>query len=208
VSRIEGDLPIPGDVEAVANGVGMTGEDFRYNCHGASIALVKSGQYPGARVARGAALGVLGQHSWVVIGDPYDKGAQIIDATLWSYDPKVQKVWTGTGRDGVHTPHGAGHLFQATPPSHHGGDTLHLTPTTPLSEKANDFLRMIGAPFDNRGWMEVAHLPVGGGWPAREIIEAMLDTPGLGVFVPIDIQGMLTDRNPGGLYLPGEERAA
>jgi hypothetical protein len=48
----------------------------------------------------------------------------------------------------------------------------------------------------------VSHAPVLG-WPAGEIIEAVCDTPGLGeVIVPVDRIGMLTDRNPDGLYLP------
>lgn len=38
------------------------------------------------------------------------------------------------------------------------------------------------------------------GWPAPEIIEAMMDTDGLGALVPIDIRGMLTGRNPGEAY--------
>ena len=37
-------------------------------------------------------------------------------------------------------------------------------------------------------------------WPAGEIFAAMDDTEGLKALVPIDKLGMLTDRNPGGLY--------
>jgi hypothetical protein len=40
------------------------------------------------------------------------------------------------------------------------------------------------------------------GWPAAEIIDAIYNTPELTTWVPIDIVGMLTDRNPKGLYLP------
>jgi hypothetical protein len=196
-------LPIPEDVRILATNIGMDPENVRHNCHGASLALVKSGLYPGARVARGLAKGIVGQHSWVVAGDPYDPDAHIVDMTLWSYDPEVRAIWQGTGRDGVHAPHQSGHVLTGTPPQHHGGETIHLTPRTPLGPRAADFLRLIGAPFDARGWMQVAHLPVQG-WESREVIEAMLDTPSLAVFVPIDIQGMVTDRNPGGLYLPGD----
>jgi hypothetical protein len=40
------------------------------------------------------------------------------------------------------------------------------------------------------------------GWPAAEIVAAIADTPSLAAYVPIDLLGMLTDRNPGKLYLP------
>lgn len=43
-------------------------------------------------------------------------------------------------------------------------------------------------------------------WPAAEIIAAIDDTKALSALVPIDILGMLTDRNPSGLYLPGDEK--
>jgi hypothetical protein len=33
----------------------------------------------------------------------------------------------------------------------------------------------------------------------------MDDTPDLEALVPIDLLGMLTDRNPGGLYLPSNK---
>lgn len=193
-------IPIPADVAELAEALEIAPERVRQNCHAVSLLIVQTGLFPDARVARGSARGVLGQHSWVVHGDPYDKDSRIIDATLWSYDSSVKSIWTGTGRDGVHVPHGSGHVLTGNPPSHHGGETIHLTPSTPLSPDALRFLRLIGAPLDYRGWHEVAHLPVGG-WPAREVIEALLDTPSLAALVPIDVQGMLTNRNPGRLYL-------
>ncbi|QGJ88930.1 hypothetical protein PBI_TEAMOCIL_79 [Microbacterium phage Teamocil] len=194
------DLPMPEDVALLMGRIDFPLDRVAHNCHAVSHAIVASGIVPGARVARGAAVGVIGQHSWVVAdGGPYDMDAHIIDATIWSYDATVPRVWQGTYRDGVHRPHGWGHFMQGDKPSHHGGETVTLTPSTPLSIEANMFLHMLGE-LDNRGWMQVAHLPVQG-WPAREVIEAMLDTPNLAVFVPVDIAGMLTDRNPGGLYL-------
>jgi hypothetical protein len=45
------------------------------------------------------------------------------------------------------------------------------------------------------------------GWPSSEIIAAMDDTDELRALVPIDILGMVTDRNPGGLYLSETEGA-
>jgi hypothetical protein len=53
--------------------------------------------------------------------------------------------------------------------------------------------------LDIRGWHVLAHSPVRG-WPAAEIIGAMYDTPRLKMIPPIDIVGMLTDKNPNGLY--------
>jgi hypothetical protein len=39
------------------------------------------------------------------------------------------------------------------------------------------------------------------GWPAREVLEAFLDQhPTMAPLVPIDLVGMLTDRNPQELY--------
>lgn len=63
---------------------------------------------------------------------------------------------------------------------------------------------MVG-PLDRPGWMRLASCPVGG-WPAAEVLAAMDDTPALQTLVPIDRLGMLTDRNPGGLYLAGKEK--
>ena len=47
----------------------------------------------------------------------------------------------------------------------------------------------------------LAHAPVEM-WPAAEILAAIENTEELHGRVPIDIRGMLTDENPGGLYLP------
>jgi hypothetical protein len=193
--------PIPPMVRTLADNMGFPAIRVPQNCHAVSLALVQSGLAgPDARVVRGWAKGVSSQHSWVAVGDAYDMDAHIIDATLWSYDDSVPDVWQGTLRDGIHHPHGAGHFMKGTtPPQHEGGKTIHLTPSTPLSREANRFLSSIGAPFDRPGWSRVAHLPVEG-WPAKEIIEAILDTDSLAVLVPIDIAGNLTDRNPSGLY--------
>jgi hypothetical protein len=198
-------VTIPEDVRALSENIGRDPEQVYHNCHAVSLAIVKSGFWPNARVARGFAKGVgMSQHSWVVLGDPYDLDARIIDATLWSYDPSVPGIWEGTGRDGIHKPHGSGHFMMGDPPKHYGGETIHLTPKTPLSPKALRWLKNGGAPFDYRGWSDVGHLPVGG-WPAGEILRAMHESD-LGAIIPIDVLGMATDVNPSGLYLEGEER--
>lgn len=192
---------IPDDVMRLMSQIAFPLDRVAHNCHAVSLALVKSGVYPGARVARGTAKGVgVGQHSWVVAdGGPYDWDAHIIDATLWSYDPTVPRLWQGTYRDNMHRPHGWGHFTRGARPESGDGEAVTLTPKTPLTVESQLFLHLLG-PLDIRGWHAVAHLPVSG-WPAAEIIEAILDTPSLAVLVPVDIEGMLTNRNPGGLYL-------
>lgn len=201
MSRIAQDMPE--DVMRLMNSIAFPLDRVAHNCHAVSLAIVKSGIYPGARVARGTAVGVAGQHSWVVADfDPelsvYDPEAHIIDATLWSYDETVPRVWQGTYEDEVHRPHGWGHFLESRMPVNLGGRELRLRINRPSSQEARDFLAMLG-PLDAAGWSMVGRLPVGG-WPAREIIGYMLDTPGIDIHVPIDIEGHLTDRNPGGVY--------
>jgi hypothetical protein len=178
-------------------------DGFYHQCHAASHAIVNSGIFPVSRVARGTCHGVGGQHSWVVLSmDPYDSKARIVDPTLWSYVDAVDGLWTGNGRSKYrHTPHGTGSIWEYGKPEHCGGETITLNVTTPLSDAAQDFLDMVG-PLDARGWMVLASAPVGG-WPCREIITAMYQTPGIQGLIPIDIVGMITDLNPGNLYLAG-----
>jgi hypothetical protein len=176
--------------------------DWALQCHAASIRLVKSGVLDGpCRVARGSCSGVGGQHSWVVLGDDcFDDAAAIIDPTLWSYRSDVEGIWTGSYEDGMHTPHGKGSIWAWGRPNEAAfGQEVTLTPRKPWSTEAQAFLDRLG-PLDRRGWIMLAHAPVEG-WPAGEIIDAMCES-GLSAFVPIDIVGMLTDRNPSGLYLP------
>lgn len=187
------------EIEAV---IGTKQETWAHNCHGVSLSIVQSGVFGPSRVARGWCRGVGGQHSWVILGmDCYDPDAQIIDATLWSYDETVEGVWTGTYGDGRHHPHGEGSIWQYGCPAPPTGKVIELTPLTPLSRRAADFLHMASPKgLDRTGWNVLAHAPVEG-WPAAEIIAAMDNTPDLTHLVPIDILGMLTDRNPGGVYL-------
>lgn len=177
---------------------------WAFNCHAASAQLVKTEAFQNevgpCRVARGACVGVAGQHSWVVLGDNcYNDRATIVDPTLWSYDESVKGVWVGSYRDKLHRPHGKGSIFRWGRPDPAIGPEVKLTPTKPLSGGAQAFLELLG-PLDKNGWRILAHAPVEG-WPAGEIIEAMLDTEGLSQWIPIDIVGMVTDRNPEGLYL-------
>jgi hypothetical protein len=176
-------------------------------CHAASLKVVREASFR-ARVARGMGVGVGGQHSWIVVGDDcYDRDATIIDPTLWSYDAAVEGIWVGTMCDGRHLPFGWGSIWQWGRPHKAVGPAVELTPSTPWSDRARSFLDLLG-PLDVSGWSMLAHAPVQG-WPAGEILGAMCDTPHPSVpgatlagIIPIDIVGMLTDRNPSGLYLP------
>lgn len=181
----------------------MTGKPlsaYAHQCHAASIALVQSGLLPGPgdwRVARGSCKYVRGQHSWVVLGDVF-KPRLILDPTLWSYrevDPEVLVCGRALG---WHVPNGSGTLFW------HGDWINGDGPIVALDEEglsltARSFLAEIG-PMDVQGWARLASGPVERGWPAAEIIDRMLDDRRLSALVPIDAQGHLTNRNPGGLY--------
>ena len=168
-------------------------------CHQVSIALVHKAVLPdGARVARGSCAGVPGQHSWVVIGDPYSPDAQIIDATLWSYRDEVEGVWHGTAADGLHVPHGAGLIFDWGKPAAGDGPVIGLDDDG-LSDEAVAFLEDIGE-LDAVGWMRLFSQAPVVGWPAGEIIARAFEHEQLQALIPIDRVGMLTDINPGGLY--------
>jgi hypothetical protein len=179
---------------------------WSHDCHRASHTIVKARVFPQARVARGFCAGVGGQHSWVVVGDDcYDQDAQIIDPTLWSYDTSVHGIWYGGYTDGRHVPHGGfKSIWSWGMPPAPTREPVKLTPKAPLSPDARYFLELLG-PLDVLGWGTLASHAPPGGWPAGEILSAMADTPILCALVPIDRLGMLTNRNPGGLYLATSE---
>jgi hypothetical protein len=190
-------------IAEVEEAIGQPFEQWAHQCHSISLAIVKSGIIPGGRVARGFCQGVISQHSWVATKGCYDRKALIIDPTLWSYDKSVEGIWAGKLTDRPHVPHGAGSIWEYGRPPEATEKVIKLTPTFELSETAQDFLSMI-EPLDRRGWAILAHAPVEQ-WPAGEIIAAMADTKALSALVPIDVLGMVTDRNPNGLYMPGDE---
>lgn len=182
-------------------------DTWKHQCHAAAIHVVKARVLPdGARVARGTADRVGAQHSWIVLGDPYDRNVRIIDPTMWSYRSDVDGVWVGTAADGIHRPFGSdGDIWTyGRPPTAAERDEEPIAiPTDGLSDNARRFLDLCG-PLGRTGWSILLHGPVSG-WPAAEIIDAACDVPVLSAMAPIDIVGMLTDRNPGGLYLPDRE---
>ncbi len=186
--------------KAVATAIGPL-ERWAGNCHAASLAVVRAGL--AHRVARGTCLGVPSQHSWAVAGsDCYSPNARIIDPTLWSYVAEPPVVLVCSARRGLHRPHGAGSIWKygRPRPAPPGASVVRLSPSSRrrLSDAALDFLSLL-EPLDRTGWQLLAEAPVGG-WPAAEILAAMDDTRELATLVPIDTLGMLTDRNPGGLY--------
>jgi hypothetical protein len=177
-------------------------DDYAYECHSASLKLVKSGLLPqGARVARGTAPGVPGQHSWAVVGDPY-KPRLIVDVTAWSYNNELDRVIVQNRPSKRYKPHGWGRIWDYGVPM--VGDGKDIPLAVEVSQVAQNFLELVASKYgrtglDRRGWYSLANAPVEG-WPSTEIFEAMDDTPELTALIPIDILGMRTDRNPGGLY--------
>lgn len=188
--------------EEFTNLTGMPFDATSQRCHAASVALVRSDFAEKSRVCRGACRGVPGQHSWVVLGDDcYATDAWVVDPTLWSYDSTVTGIWEGQAHERPHLPHGRGSIWKWGRPDEPQGEIIELEGE--FSPEAQDFLDMLG-PLDEEGWRIMAHAPVED-WPSGEIIAAMYRHPKIQPFIPIDIVGMVTDINPGGLYLKGEE---
>jgi len=178
-------------------------EDFAQDCHSVSLALIRSGLLgeggPNLRVARGACFGVGGQHSWAVLGHPYDDKATIVDLTLWSYDASKPRIWVGDMEHGLHRPKGYGWIYESERPHARGGEIVEID-TANMSMEAQHFLQVIG-PLDVRGWGALWSRSGMLGWPAREILEGFIDqNPTMAALVPIDIIGMVTDRNPQEIY--------
>ena len=174
---------------------------YHHQCHAASLLIVNSRIVDGARVARGWARNITSQHSWVVVGDPY-KPRLIIDPTMWSYTNTPPGILVFATPCADYRPHGAGSIWNATnrPPVAALGAGIDLELEDPY---ARMFMEHFG-PFDQRGLHHLVNGPMEG-WPARQIIEAMYRHAGLRGLVPIDIVGMVTDLNPGGLYLPTDD---
>lgn len=195
-------------IEEIAEAIDHPVDKWRHQCHGVSLRIVKARLLPDARVARGVCSRVGGQHSWVVYGgySPYDDEAYILDPTMWSWqEPEPEPfLWWGRMLDGVHRPFGYGSIWEYGRPVHAGGPTIALSTDVELSAEAQKFLDILG-PLDRIGWSRLANAPVGGMWPAADILGAMWETTELCSLVPIDVIGMVTDINPAGLYLPGEE---
>lgn len=193
---IKFDIPTVTEIEQALD---LPQDRWAKQCHSTSLALVRSGLLPEeARVARGHTPGVISQHSWAVLGDPYDPKAMVVDITLWSYVPSAPIVYVGRASDRPHVPHGSGSIWAWGRPPEPVSEVVELA--VDPGRWANEFLHL-AAPdgLDQRGWAFLAHAPVEG-WPAKDIITAMVATPGLAALLPIDIVGMITDLNPNNLY--------
>jgi hypothetical protein len=186
-------------VEAVEAAIDIPKDHWAHQCHSVSLAIVRSGLLPeGARVARGGCRGVGSQHSWAVLGDPYDPEVTVVDATLWSYDTSAPTILMARASDRPHVPHGSGSIWAWGRPPEPVSEVIELA--VDPGREASRFLRLASPTgLDQEGWRVLAHAPVGG-WPAREIFTAMDATPKLRAMIPIDVLGMVTDVNPKGLY--------
>ena len=190
-------------VEAVEEAIGSI-DKFAFQCHAASLALVKSGLLTrAARVARGSCPGIGGQHSWVVIGDPYDPGAWVVDITAWSYDEKRPRVWV-TRNMVTHMPQwGIGSLWGWGRPSSDGGPEIELDWGDGPSPEARTLLsvfRQAGLKPDYKFWADLFSYAPHRGWPVGEFVKAGCRTKDVAALIPIDRVGMTTDLNPDGLY--------
>lgn len=185
--------------EDVASVIEVPWEDWNDRCHEISLAIVRAGLCgPSARVARGGSPLLTSQHSWIAAsGDCYGEDEPIVDPTLWCHADDLDDIWHGTLSDRLHTPHGAGSIWEWGRPAAGDGPVVVLDAEA-LSGAARRFLDLLG-PLDRVGWMALANAPVGG-WPAGEILGAMDAHPDLCGLVPIDCLGMTTDLNPSGLY--------
>lgn len=174
-------------------------ENWHHDCHSASNMIVQAQPFT-CRVARGFCDGVGSQHSWVVVGkDCFDINAEIIDPTLWSYDSEIEGIYLSSNMNGRYRPHGQGSIWEWGRPVAGDGEPIELEATKPpWSEDACAFLDALG-PLDREGWARLTQAPVEE-WPAAEILAGINKT--VGPLVPIDIIGMITTENPGGVYLP------
>lgn len=174
-------------------------EKFHHQCHAASLALVKSGVLPGKnwRVARGWSRGIGGQHSWAVQGDPYARSSRVVDITMWSYQRHIAKIYCPKNLYD-HEPHGYGYLV----PQVIERPSIPEVTDLPLERLSDETLEWLQMRYPNGIGMQDLNRLVNGpmlAWNSREFIGA-LSLSRYKQFVPIDIRGMLTDENPGGLY--------
>jgi hypothetical protein len=185
-------------ISEIENAIGPI-QGFAHNCHGASLALVRSGLLPeGSRVARGFAKGVISQHSWALVAPDmiYDPQNYVVDITLWSYVPEVPRLYIAKAAKS-HIPKGQGMLRTMPDPAKVGP----LVETdVELSKAAKSFLES-WAPngMDMANWYHLLNGPMQG-WPSKDIVTAAYHTKQLQAVIPIDIVGLLTDINPNGLY--------
>ena len=202
--------PLP-PLEQIADAIGLPLDEWHGNCHTVSLAMLREGIVQG-RVARGTARGVGSQHSWIALCDPslspltpavYDPAVPILDPTLWCYREDVEGLWHGTLADDIHFPHGGRRVWDTGCPMPGVGEPIVFDG---LPSSAAAFVRFLdnqngGRPLDLEGWSRLVHGGLRGIPELSALVEAAADHPDLRARIPIDIIGMHTSRNPGGLYL-------
>jgi len=192
------------DLLDIEEAIGIESEEWRNRCHEICIAILRSGIVQG-RVARGHCAGIASQHSWIVLGDErrpdpaacWDPSARILDPTFSSNIGRPPRLWFGSLGAELHRPHGSGSLMQWGRPVAGNGPPITFD-TTALPPSTRAALNLIGL-LDATGWMRLFRGPIGDpAWELHRCVEPLVDR--LGALIPIDIVGMATDRNPGGLY--------
>lgn len=210
----ENPIPALPTIEEIGSVIGVPPTEWHGQCHAVSLAIVRAGIIPHARVARGTCRGVRGQHSWIVgptangrLGDCYADNAVIIDPTLFAYRDDVEGVYAlHADVDGWHVPHGKGpHIMnhgRPPKPRPDGPGPIDLSgeAMAEMDADARSWINTMFGPLDRDGWTHLAHTTVIG-WPAEQIVRAMALDRRLWTLIPIDRVGMLTALNPGDLYL-------
>lgn len=187
------------DLAAVEQAIGEPAVNWGNRCHEISLKVLRTRLFGPGRVARGMAISVIGQHSWIVLGaDCYDPGAVLVDPTI---GPLHGEPVINVGLNDLvsHAPHGLGSIWQYGRPAPATGPVIELPGFGSLSGAAREFLELAGYPFDYQGWCALASSPVQD-WPAAEILTAVYQMPALKMTPPIDHVGMLTGINPKELY--------
>lgn len=207
-------LDILPSIRTVEDTIDWPSPGWKDNCHAVSLQAARSGMFgepgPSCRVVRGWApgYGIRGQHSWIVLGRPFDPDTRTIDLTVHQWgevdgivDSTVGEAYQEAynGFPG-HVLHGyqAGSIWDCGKPVSNSGEPVELE-RDGLSDMANAFLDVLG-PQPVEGWRSLVTFPHGG-WPAHEICEAIVEQiPRMEVLLPIDVIAHVTDRNPGGVY--------
>lgn len=203
------DLPKPEEIGRII-GIPFENNGWHNNCHAVSLAFLRKGLVEG-RVARGSAEGV-GVHSWIVLAQEpgvkpncYLDTAQILDPTIHCWHPGMEPLWQGIMADGMHHLPGRDSIWNHGCPLPGDGPPLELVvPDGPDPMGRRAFLKLLettgGGPVTMETFRALYHGPLQG-WPAGALLDLLLDQhPDFETWVPIDVVGMLTERNPDGLY--------
>ena len=138
--------PIAEDTDRLARLIDLPFPLWANQCHGVSLALLRTGEFGPGRIARGTCKYIVGQHSWIVLGpDCYDENATIVDPTLWAHD--------GNSARNLHRPEPAvaaaarrRFLLQRGPAQQpRWPEIIELTPVTPLKPSAQSLAEHSGS---------------------------------------------------------------